>query len=971
MSKFKLKKLVQSVLKQVGRLYKTFLRGVKRKLLHKEMGRNLYGRLSTAGFVLPTTMMVMLVVVLLTIAMMLRSFEQVDTARQTRVAQATLNAVAPAIERGRAKVDDLIKRTQEQYKQTPTDENIYSVLETERYTFGDEERLIIQDDTNGDGSIATEDNDGILENDEQLKTAWRFEVDTDNDGENDSYIIYGIYFRNPTRDAEEGKFDRPRGDLDARIAPMAPLTKPECQARLATSTNPIGDSGWYLSDGKLKKSFFVYAISSPMQAGAAQPTTPLEYQQDITRDPLTSYAVVYADDMEIAPSPEFRLNGAIIANSNFMVTPNEEEMRFYLVSGKNSCLYKIENSKINVGGNVFNGTIVRDDRQNDVKIDLFKPLEDFNGKDPEIATISTTNQSVSVNTSYEIANNDKAYGTLVDAMTEEQMAKPDTADPSSIRNDLDRKGQLQDHFRKLTRKVPFAEVALETEVNTSSSLIEGSGESLRPIEKWTKAVDDDSDDDETGLNLNDNQLEATGTKDGKQNDLEREAKIGDRVLVGNNQPEVEVDNSGFQTTPQITLGEWEVDGEKVERLRPSQVQTLPSVTTTERDGDWEIFSGEMPEAAPDGVGGLRVVTGAGVYERVNSFLPPPPTATYDNPNTANVEALPVVWPDTMAMSPSANSQVYDNSSPAWVPSLPGWPLTTTNSPPETPTIDPSTPKYAKGDLRMRASAVYHYAENGFSKSDAPKQTPIACVSSYYDPTSEDTAANNGGHANANEFPKSNNGIVYNPPAARPGKSGTPGTNGLIGGSSASALEKQANLVFPNGRFVNPTLRRALLKDEPPANRSSFDPEKHRTLSEQAAIDATQCALGIIAETPLATNSIIDNDAIKEATLLDARQVKATSKDPDSTEYDLPLEQRHPLEIRVTRLDLDLLRETTISYTESPKIKNLDPEYLLPYSGIIYASRDDAVPDQSNIDWSDIDLNDPEDLRQYTQTDSVS
>ncbi|NEP82499.1 MAG: hypothetical protein F6K39_32750, partial [Okeania sp. SIO3B3] len=192
--------------------------------------------MSKAGFVLPTVTMVSLVVVLLTIAMLLRSFDRVDNARQTRVQQATLNAVAPAIERGRAKVDDLIKRTQEQFKETPTDEQIYEVLATERYDFGDEERLIIQDDINGDNSIAAEDDDGILENDEQLNTGWRFEVDANNDGTNDTYILYGIYFRNPTREPEEGEFDRQRSNLDARITPMPPLTKPECQTRLATST---------------------------------------------------------------------------------------------------------------------------------------------------------------------------------------------------------------------------------------------------------------------------------------------------------------------------------------------------------------------------------------------------------------------------------------------------------------------------------------------------------------------------------------------------------------------------------------------------------------------------------------------------------------------------------------------------------------------------------------------------------------
>ncbi|MFB8794205.1 MAG: hypothetical protein U7126_08255 [Microcoleus sp.] len=53
-------------------------------------------------------------------------------------------------------------------------------------------------------------------------------------------------------------------------------------------------------------------------------------------------------------------------------------------------------------------------------------------------------------------------------------------------------------------------------------------------------------------------------------------------------------------------------------------------------------------------------------------------------------------------------------------------------------------------------------------------------------------------------------------------------------------------------------------------------------------------------------------------------------------YNQPLEERQPLEIRATQIDLDVLRRTKFG----------TDEYLLPNSGIIYASRDDALPDRS-------------------------
>ncbi|MEH2403239.1 hormogonium polysaccharide biosynthesis protein HpsA, partial [Nostoc sp.] len=59
----------------------------------------------------------------------------------------------------------------------------------------------------------------------------------------------------------------------------------------------------------------------------------------------------------------------------------------------------------------------------------------------------------------------------------------------------------------------------------------------------------------------------------------------------------------------------------------------------------------------------------------------------------------------------------------------------------------------------------------------------------------------------------------------------------------------------------------------------------------------------------------------------------------TTDYELAKESRQPLEIRTTVLDINLLRTTTYG-TATPQ------EYLIPNSGIIYATRDDALSDLS-------------------------
>ncbi|NJM23932.1 MAG: hypothetical protein HC907_37760, partial [Richelia sp. SM1_7_0] len=60
-----------------------------------------------AGFLLPTIAMVSLVVVLITVAILFRSFERSKNASNVRVDQVILNATAPAIDRVKAKLNAL------------------------------------------------------------------------------------------------------------------------------------------------------------------------------------------------------------------------------------------------------------------------------------------------------------------------------------------------------------------------------------------------------------------------------------------------------------------------------------------------------------------------------------------------------------------------------------------------------------------------------------------------------------------------------------------------------------------------------------------------------------------------------------------------------------------------------------------------------------------------------------------------
>ncbi|MEG4307394.1 hormogonium polysaccharide biosynthesis protein HpsA [Microcoleus sp. D3_18a_C4] len=1042
MFKSKLSKIIVSLLRRIAGVTRSGAKRLMRAMLQTLMAMGRRARLPVAGFVLPTVTMVLLVVILLTVAITLRSFDRANTARNVRVNQQVLAAAGPAIDRAKAKIQFLLEQTQN--RGTPSDADLYLPIANpttpgstvDNYTFGDEERLRLKYDLDGRGGISPDfkvnDTGFDLETNESINTAWRYPVDTNGDGKFDSFTLYGIFFRTPPRGTQAptlGDFERKREPLEARKPPQRKL-KAGCEQGGGTVATLAGDSGWYRIDGKLKKSFFVYTVNVPMTAtdAATNPAyqaftgtssiSALEYQQDQALIPIPNNAVVYENDLDISPGPPLNLNGRIFTNSNLLVTGlnNSNSVKLYQVSSPDSCFYEQEGSKIVVAGNVVNGWSGNNTVKNAVDVHLFKqgslPTSGKNAfmlsKKLEIKAGTESTSDSRLNVLY----NDEAYTKRLNLLVEAQLGNPaspnpEANDPLSVRQrppTLDRKQALTEYFKQMLRKVPYAEVPLGGDATAGYGLpwstpagtppILESKETLRPIDKWTNLA-------ETKVNLTLAQLEATDPS----KEPEEEQFLGDRVVVGNNLPAKRWDatKSEFTSKPEeipAANGKWnsiDPPDPNFPRTRSSQVTKIADVGATDRNGFWEQEAARNPKNPLDGIGGLRVITGAGVYDRTNSFLPPPswinpssgaltggesdPTATYDDPTTTATEQYRVVWPDSMPMSPlGPGSEVYDNVARNWTTWNPAWSSPTDISATLPPAVASTTllpgiveqgttaRKYAKGDLRMRATVVYHYKDNPPAKGEL-NDKPLACVSSYYDPSNASTARNIStgslldvsgqgalapdsatrapGLGTRQTFIGSNNGITYAPPKARPGGASTlSATTGLLSGGQA-ALDMQANLVFPDGRFANKPLRDALVKAD-----------ADRNLAEKAAIDSTNCALQILKGEIAANPALIPHGAIQEVAFLNAREIKAIDRDDPTTNvneaftlsspttgaqaakltgnYNQPLEERQPLEIRATQIDLDVLRRTKFGADE----------YLLPNSGIIYATRDDALPDRS-------------------------
>jgi Tfp pilus assembly protein PilX len=928
---------------------------------------------ANAGFLLPTVAMVSLVVVLISIAILFRSFERSKNASNVRVNEATLKAATPAIDRAKAKIDKLLSPSNNELpRATPTDDALEKALtgdptteptKIDKYTFGDETPLTLSNGGNN------------------LRSAWRYPVDTDNNGKFDSYTVYGIYFKNPP--VVDGQYTRTRNPLEARTPPMVSgkLTG-GCEDIVGTSATLVGGTGWTNIQGKLKKSFYVYAATVPITStnglgteyepykGGNKGFSAIEYQQDRIQLPLVNNAVVYEDDIALAPGTSFNLNGRIITNSNFITGGiGSANVSLYQVSSPNSCFYEDDNAKIIVGGNIGGGGFTDDSDKNATAVHLFRGKKVV----PDQASNIRDNKSVKA-VPRDIAYNSLAYEQRITALVSAQ--SPLGNDPSEVTKGIAaekkklsttptaqeeqeiRDEQLDRYFRRRTRRVPYAEVAFNGNATTGVTNPlhpSGSGESLRPIDAWVYPVNPDDGKTETGfakleLNKASNKLLPSATEPIKlQRELEgKEQTVGDRVLVGNGLPEVWWDknkkkfvSTNSQDTQEIQGVTW--DSGEGTRTRRTRIEQLANLGATDRDKDWELDAAKVPANPQDPVGGLRIVTGAGIY-LPSSLTTTSSSAQFTASKIAVAGVTDRVWSDMMPIpssTASTNATVVDTRT--------GSPVQFTQNAAPNPIVENNTPY-----LRMRATAVYHYKSSGYNQTD-PR--PIACVSSYYDPTNETTAKNRSGlpdvslrntnliSSNRNltgltavaAGGNSNNGVVY----AAPTKTDSNYTD---------ILNYQKELKYPNGRWVNKPLRDALAKAS-----------ANRTIAEKSAVDAAVCALQIFDGSISATDAVIPHGAIMETSFLDGRQIKAIHADSsgngfetftnrdgvngdgtgtranvaNTAEYNPRIEDRQPLEIRTTVLDVDLLRT-----------KAFGGEFLIPNSGLVYATRDDALQDLS-------------------------
>lgn len=370
MSTPKVIRAAQNMLRQVNRISHRLAKGLVGWLLRGllVLGRQPFP--SKAGFVLPTTVLLLLVVVLTVGAIGYRTFTRTQQAITDRQQQVVYNAATPAIDRAKSKIEFLFDPQKDTRgggvpSQTqllgmmlnderdlgkgitvphfpPDDKNV------DPYTFEGEERI----DVNGDG---------LLDN------AWRYRVDLDGDGNlatsdnDDGWAVYSIVFTAPDdgaalRDARNDSnspgigWQKRAKELQVRNAPLSNAQQSNlvCQRNNGTSdgTPLINGQGWFpdqTNTTKIRKNFQVNAYVVPDNPNGTVAT--LEFQQDREATQGFKWAAWFRNDLEIYPGADFNWNGAMHTEGS-LIMGGDSRFKGYLVSSSQSCINSKDASEI-------------------------------------------------------------------------------------------------------------------------------------------------------------------------------------------------------------------------------------------------------------------------------------------------------------------------------------------------------------------------------------------------------------------------------------------------------------------------------------------------------------------------------------------------------------------------------------------------------------------------------------------------
>jgi hypothetical protein len=373
MSDRKLAKAAQALFRQIRKLARSLTKALVTWLLRSAfvINRRQRRRTATAGFVLPTTVMLILVVGLTVGAMSYRAFNssnQIIGETKTRI---IYNAATPAIDRARAKLEFLFDANKD--NRLPSGVPSESILMSMMLNDGSK---VKGSGVNkfGDGSVdpyELPDEDRIdINGDGKLDNAWTFRADTDGKDGPDATIAYSITFSTPpdlgsgntkaagwqrlvANDAKwraTGEDDAGRRISYVRNAPLSNATGTSCAGQGGGTPTTTVEQGWYqdtVNTSILRKAFQVDAFVVPDSAKTGQTNfTTMEFQQDRILNRGNKWGAWFRNDLEVFPGPQFNWNGAMHTEGSLIM--GGRSFNAYLISSPNSCLFYESASEVTV-----------------------------------------------------------------------------------------------------------------------------------------------------------------------------------------------------------------------------------------------------------------------------------------------------------------------------------------------------------------------------------------------------------------------------------------------------------------------------------------------------------------------------------------------------------------------------------------------------------------------------------------------
>jgi hypothetical protein len=313
--------------------------------------------MAQAGFVLPTTVLLVLMVVLTATALTYRTVNrsQMNIAQREQVRVA--NVAAPAIDRAKSKIEFIFTNDTRLTSGLPTPEVLASLMLATPYANTVDPLVSGKDPFTLPGETRLD-----INNDGELDNAWSFV-----DGNTGETVAYSILVEDkgltaPTITVTSPvNIDKAKA-LVTRTGPVA-ATSPS-----AVCSNARAEAGWQVVDSgsssTLQKNFQIN-VFVPNASDVNRTLEAFEFQQSRIAERGNKWAAWFRYDLDISPGGAFTMNGAMHTDSNLFVSGPQSGSQFqaFKISSHNSCVYGKEASEITVGvgsiTNTFEGQIVR------------------------------------------------------------------------------------------------------------------------------------------------------------------------------------------------------------------------------------------------------------------------------------------------------------------------------------------------------------------------------------------------------------------------------------------------------------------------------------------------------------------------------------------------------------------------------------------------------------------------------------